>query len=90
MAVAVMADTTGKLKEKVSEEEPMCAFSFCSIFVSSIPDFQISSLGTTFQVIIDEIVHKSGTGSGRNSTIYRRSSILSERPGELDWPVAPT
>jgi hypothetical protein len=57
MAVAVMAEATGKLKEKASEEGPMWAFSFCSIFVSSNPDFQISSLGTTFQVIIDEIVH---------------------------------
>lgn len=39
MAVAVMADTTGKLKEKVSEEEPMWAFSYCSILVRPNPDF---------------------------------------------------
>jgi hypothetical protein len=39
MAVAVMAEATGKLKEKASEEGPMWAFSFCSIFVSSNPDF---------------------------------------------------
>jgi hypothetical protein len=39
MAVAVMAEATGKLKEKASEEAPMWSFSFCSIFVSSNPDF---------------------------------------------------
>jgi hypothetical protein len=39
MEEAAMAVATVKLKEKVSEEGPMWAFFFCSIFVSSNPDF---------------------------------------------------
>jgi hypothetical protein len=39
MAVAAVAKATGKLKEKVSEEESMWAFFFCPSFFSSNPDF---------------------------------------------------
>jgi len=37
--VAEVAEATGKLKEKVFEEESMWAFFFCPIFFSSNPDF---------------------------------------------------
>jgi hypothetical protein len=34
-----MAEASGKLKEKVSEDGPIWPFFFCPIFVRSNPDF---------------------------------------------------